>query len=82
MRLGLRADLERAPRRRADGDQMDLTVCAEAGAASRAAARISSAEAPTSSFSRASSAGASDSLKLASWQPKLSPKVASSECRV
>ncbi len=58
------------------------TVWAEAGAASRAACATSSSEAPTSSLSRASSAGASDSRKLASRQPKLSRNVASSECSV
>ena len=55
------------------------TVSADCGAAARVVAASSSAEAPTSSFSRASSAGVSDSRKLAERQPKLSPNVASSE---
>ncbi len=58
------------------------TVCAEAGAACAAAAASSAAEAPARSWSRSSSAGASDSLKLAAGHPKLSPNVASSECSV
>ncbi len=59
------------------------TVSFDGDAASRAAAAISSG-AGVGQLPRAasSSAGASDSRKLACWQPKLSPNVASSEWSV
>ncbi len=58
------------------------TVWFDGDAASRAAAAISSGAASDSCSRRSSSAGASDSRKLALWHPKLSPNVASSECSV
>ena len=64
-----------------------LTRCTEivsfyGEAASRAATATSSAVAVARCSSRVSSAGASDSRKLARLQPKLSPNVASSEWSV
>ena len=58
------------------------TVSFDGDAASRAAAWTSSGVAVASCSSRSSSAGASDRRKLALWQPKLCPNVASSEWSV
>ena len=58
------------------------TVLPDDGTASAAAAAMASSSAPTRLFTRSSTAGASDSRNEQSVQPKLSPKVRTSECRV
>ena len=58
------------------------TVLVEEGTAAAAAAAICSSEAPARPRTRSSTAGASDSRKLDSVQPKLSAKVRTSECSV
>jgi hypothetical protein len=58
------------------------TVFGDDGTAAWAAASICSGEAPTSARTRSRTAGASDSRKVHSSQPKLSPNVRTSECSV
>ena len=75
MRLGARPDPDRLTAGGTDRHEVDRHGLRRRGRGlAQRPPRAPAAEAPASSWSRVSSAGASDSLKLAARQPKLSPK--------